>query len=222
MSGNVSFFKNKPSQMELYPIITALFCGCLIISNILASKTFSLYDIILPCGVVIFPLVYIVGDVLTEIYGFTLAKRTIYLGFIINLIAVIAYQIAIFLPGTDLATSNAFSIILGSTPRILIASLISYLVGSYVNAYFMKILKEKYTDYLFARCSISTLFGEGLDAIIFITIAFAGLMPNEVLITMIICQGAFKIIYEIIVYPITRTVINLIKSLDDTPFAKIA
>ena len=218
----MSFFKNKPSQMELYPIITALFCGCLIISNILASKTFSLYYIILPCGVVIFPLVYIVGDVLTEIYGFTLAKRTIYLGFIINLIAVIAYQIAIFLPGTDLATSNAFSIILGSTPRILIASLISYLVGSYVNAYFMKILKEKYTDYLFARCSISTLFGEGLDAIIFITIAFAGLMPNEVLITMIICQGAFKIIYEIIVYPITRTVINWIKSLDDTPFAKIA
>ena len=222
MGGNVSFLKNKPSQMELYPIITALFCGCLIISNILASKTFSLYDIILPCGVVIFPLVYIVGDVLTEIYGFTLAKRTIYLGFIINLIAVIAYQIAIFLPGTDLATSNAFSIILGSTPRILIASLISYLVGSYVNAYFMKILKERYTDYLFARCSISTLFGEGLDAIIFITIAFAGLMTNEVLITMIICQGAFKIIYEIIVYPITRTVINWIKSLDDTPFAKIA
>lgn len=222
MSGNVNFLKNKPSQMELYPIITALFCGCLIISNILASKTFSLYDIILPCGVVIFPLVYIVGDVLTEIYGFTLAKRTIYLGFIINLIAVIAYQIAIFLPGTDLATSNAFSIILGSTPRILIASLISYLVGSYVNAYFMKILKERYTDYLFARCSISTLFGEGLDAIIFITIAFAGLMPNEVLITMIICQGAFKIIYEIIVYPITRTVINWIKSLDDTPLAKIA
>lgn len=218
----MSFLKNKPIQMELYPIITALFCGCLIISNILASKTFSLYDIILPCGVVIFPLVYIVGDVLTEIYGFTLAKRTIYLGFIINLIAVIAYQIAIFLPGTDLATSNAFSIILGSTPRILIASLISYLVGSYVNAYFMKILKERYTDYLFARCSISTLFGEGLDAIIFITIAFAGLMPNEVLITMIICQGAFKIIYEIIVYPITRTVINWIKSLDDTPFAKIA
>lgn len=222
MGGNVSFLKNKPSQMELYPIITALFCGCLILSNILASKTFSLYDIILPCGVVIFPLVYIVGDVLTEIYGFTLAKRTIYLGFIINLIATIAYQIAIFLPGTDLATSNAFSIILGSTPRILIASLISYLVGSYVNAYFMKILKEKYTDYLFARCSISTLFGEGLDAIIFITIAFAGLMPNEVLITMIICQGAFKIIYEIIVYPITRTVINWIKSLDDAPLAKIA
>lgn len=217
----MSLLKSKPSQMELYPIITALFCGCLIISNILASKTFSVYDIILPCGVVIFPLVYIVGDVLTEIYGFALAKRTIYLGFIINVIAVIAYQIAIFLPGTDIATSNAFSIILGSTPRILLASFISYLVGSYVNAYFMKILKERYTDYLFARCSISTLFGEGLDAILFITIAFAGLMPNEVIITMIVCQGAFKILYEIIVYPITRYVINWMKSLDDTPLAKI-
>lgn len=218
----MNLLKNNPSQMELYPIITALFCGCLIISNILASKTFSVYDIILPCGVVIFPLVYIVGDVLTEIYGFTLAKRTIYLGFIINLIAVIAYQIAIFLPGTDMASSNAFSIILGSTPRILIASFISYLVGSYVNAYFMKVLKERYTDYLFARCSISTLFGEGLDAILFITIAFAGTMPNDVIITMILCQGTFKILYEIVVYPITRAVINWIKSLDDAPLAKTA
>ncbi|MBQ2962953.1 queuosine precursor transporter [Methanobrevibacter sp.] len=218
----MTILKSKPSQMELYPIITALFCGCLLISNILASKTFSLYDIILPCGVVIFPIVYIVGDVLTEIYGFTLAKRTIYLGFIINVIAIVAYQIAIFLPGTDIASSNAFSIILGSTPRILLASFISYLVGSYVNAYFMKVLKERYTDYLFARCSISTLFGEGLDAILFISIAFAGTMPNDVIITMIICQGAFKILYEIIVYPITRAVINWMKSLDDAPFAKIA
>lgn len=218
----MTILKDKPSQMELYPIITALFCGCLLISNILASKTFSLYDIILPCGVVIFPIVYIVGDVLTEIYGFTLAKRTIYLGFIINVIAIVAYQIAIFLPGTDIASSNAFSIILGSTPRILLASFISYLVGSYVNAYFMKVLKERYTEYLFARCSISTLFGEGLDAILFISIAFAGTMPNDVIITMIICQGAFKILYEIIVYPITRAVINWMKSLDDAPFAKIA
>ena len=215
------FLKNKPTQMELYPIITGVFCGCLIISNILDAKTFSVYDIILPCGVVIFPLVYIVGDVLTEIYGFALAKRTIYLGFIINVIAVLAYQIAIFLPGTDLAVSNAFSIILASTPRILRASFISYLVGSYVNAYLMKILKERYTDYLFARCSLSTLFGEGLDAIIFITIAFAGQMPNEVLISMIFFQGTFKILYEIIVYPITRSVINWMKSLDDAPFAKI-
>ena len=191
----MSFLKNKPSQMELYPIVTGFFCGCLIISNILAAKTFSVYDIILPCGVVIFPL--------------------------INVIAVAAYQIAIMLPGTDLTISNAFSIILGNTPRILIASFISYLIGSYVNAYFMKILKEKYTDYLFARCSISTLFGEGLDAIIFITIAFAGQMPNEVLITMILCQGTFKILYEIIVYPITKCVINWMKSLDDKPFAKI-
>jgi uncharacterized integral membrane protein (TIGR00697 family) len=218
----MSLFNKKPNQMELYPIITGIFCGCLIVSNILASKTFSVYDIILPCAVVIFPIVYIVGDVLTDIYGFTLAKRTIYLGFIMNLIAVIAYQIAMFLPGTDLASTNAFNIVLGSTPRILIASFISYLVGSYVNAYFMKVLKERYTDYLFARCSISTLFGEGLDAILFISIAFAGTMPTDVLITMILCQGTFKIVYEIIVYPITRTVINWIKSLDDTPLAKIA
>ena len=115
----MSFLNNKPSQMELYPIITGIFCGCLIVSNILASKTFSFYDFILPCGVVIFPIVYIVGDVLTEIYGFKLAKRAIYLGFVMSLIAVIAYQIAMFLPGTDAATSNAFNIILGKAKAVL-------------------------------------------------------------------------------------------------------
>lgn len=217
----MSLLKNRPSQMGLYPIITGVFYGCLIISNLLASKTFSFYDIILPCSVIIFPIVYIIGDVLTEIYGFTLAKRTIYFGFVMNLIAVISYQIAMALPGTDAVISNAFNIILGITPRILIASFISYLIGSYVNAYFMKILKERYTDYLFARCSISTLFGEGLDAILFITIAFAGVIPNYVLITMILCEGAFKVIYEIVVYPITKTVINWMESLDDTPLTKI-
>lgn len=210
------FFKNKPSQIELYPIITAAFCVCLIISNLLASKTFSFYSIILPCAVVIFPIVYIVGDVLTEIYGFKLAKRTILLGFVLNLLAVIAYQIAIFLPGTDITMSNAFNLVLSNTPRLLIASFISYLVGSFVNAYLMKVLKERYTDYLFARCSISTLFGECLDAIIFISLAFAGSLPNEVILTMIVCQGAFKIIYEIIIYPVTRYMINWMKSLDET------
>lgn len=206
---------NYKSKMEVFPIITALFCGCLLISNILASKTFTVGSIILPCAVVVFPIVYIVNDVLTEIYGFKLAKRVIHIGFALNLIAVIVYQIAMFLPAADPATGDAFAIVLSSTPRILIASFISYLVGSYVNAYLMKVLKNKYSDYLFARCSISTLFGEGLDAILFISIAFAGTMPTELLITMIICQAAFKILYEIIIYPVTRYVINWMRKLED-------
>lgn len=206
---------NIKSKMEMFPIITGLFCGCLLISNILASKTFFIGSIILPCAVIIFPIVYIVNDVLTEIYGFKLAKKVIYLGFVINLIAVIVYQIAMLLPSTDPVTGNAFAIVLSSTPRILIASFISYLVGSYVNAYLMKVLKSRYNEYLFARCSVSTLFGEGLDAILFISIAFAGTMPTNLLITMIICQGAFKILYEIIIYPVTRYVIHYMRDLED-------
>ena len=206
---------NIKSKMELFPIITGIFCACLIISNILASKTFSIWNIILPCAVVIFPIVYIVNDVLTEIYGFKFAKRVIYLGFFMNLVAVIAYQVAIFLPGTDTVTNDAFITVLSSTPRILIASFISYLVGSYINAYLMKILKIKYNKYLFARCSISTLFGEGLDAILFISIAFAGTLPTNALITMIICQGVFKILYEIIIYPVTRYIIHWMRNLED-------
>lgn len=119
------------------------------------------------------------------------------------------------LPSTNPVTGNAFAIVLSSTPRILIASFISYLVGSYVNAYLMKVLKSRYSEYLFARCSVSTLFGEGLDAILFISIAFAGTMPTNLLITMIICQGAFKILYEIIIYPVTRYVIHYMRDLED-------
>ncbi len=211
-------FEDKLSKWDLFPIITGIFCVCLIISNILASKTFIINNIVLPSAIIIFPIVYLINDILTEIYGFNLAKRVIFLGFFMNLVAVISYQITILLPGTDPIVSNAFNIVLGSTPRILIASLVSYLTGSYINAYLMKLMKSKWDNYLFARCFLSTLFGESLDSIIFITIAFVGTIPTIELITMIICQAIFKISYEVIVYPLTKYVINWMNTLkNDLP-----
>jgi len=104
---------------------------------------------------------------------------------------------------------------LGSTVRLLIASFIAYLAGSLVNAKLMVILKKWDDDKLFLRCILSTLFGEGLDAIIFITIGFLGTMPIEALIIMIVAQALFKTVYEIIIYPLTSYVIGSVKALPE-------
>lgn len=204
------------TKTELYAILTGVFTACLIVSNIIAGKTFDFFSFTLPCGVIIFPVIYIVNDVLAEVYGYQKAKRVILLGFFMNLVAVICYNITIILPAPAFFTnSEAFSIVLGSTFRLLVASFVAYLVGSLVNAKVMVILKKKYEDKLFFRCIASTLVGEGLDAIIFIFIGFLGTMPLEALLLMIVVQALFKTIYEIIIYPLTRYVIGNIKRLPE-------
>jgi uncharacterized integral membrane protein (TIGR00697 family) len=209
--------KKNLTKTNLYQIITAVFVACLLISNILASKTFTLGGIILPTAVIIFPLVYIVNDVLAEVFGFKKASNVIVLGFVTNLFAVIAYTIAIALPAPAFATetADAFALVLGSTWRMLIASFSAYLVGSFVNAYVMVRLKAESENHLMLRCMLSTLIGEGLDAIIFITIAFVGTMPMTDLLTMIVAQALFKTVFEVIVYPLTRIVIRKVKSLEE-------
>lgn len=143
-----------------------------------------------------------------------MAKNVIYLGFILNIIAVILYSIAIMLP-SDSPNAEAFSSILSTTPRLFIAGLISYLMGNIINSKIMVVLKEKYNDYLFVRCIASTVIGEAIDSIIFITVSFYGVFPGELIITMICCQVVFKVLYEIIAYPLTRKIIFSVKTLDD-------
>lgn len=206
-------FKNI-TKTDAFSIFTAFFCSCLIISNVLAFKTFEISFITLPCAVIIFPVLYIVNDVLTEIYGFEKVKNIIFLGFFLNLIAVIAYEIAIYLPAPSyFVGADAFALVLGNSLRILIASFISYIIGSLVNSYIMDRLKEKFEKYLFGRCILSTICGEGLDALIFISIAFIGTMPFEALLIMIVAQALFKTAYEIVIYPLTRFIINKVKGL---------
>ena len=204
------------TKTELYAILTGVFTACLIVSNIIAGKTFDFFSFTLPCGVIIFPVIYIVNDVLAEVYGYQKAKRVILLGFFMNLVAVICYNITIIMPAPAFFTnSEAFSIVLGSTFRLLVASFAAYLAGSLLNAKVMVVLKKKYEDKLFLRCIASTLVGEGLDAIIFIFIGFLGTMPLEALLLMIVAQALFKTIYEIIIYPLTRYVIRHVKRLPE-------
>lgn len=210
-------FKNTDlTKTDLYAILVGIFCAGLIISNIIASKTFEFFWITLPCGVIIFPLIYIVNDVLAECYGFKKARRAIYLGFFMNLIAVICYNVTMFLPAPAYFTGDsAFHTVLGSTLRLLVASFAAYLIGSLINAKLMVYLKGKYENKLFFRCISSTFAGEGMDALIFITIGFLGTMPVSALLTMIVAQVLFKTAYEVVVYPLTRHVIHNVKDLKD-------
>lgn len=210
-------FKNTDlTKTDLYAILVGIFCAGLIISNIIASKTFEFFWITLPCGVIIFPLIYIVNDVLAECYGFKKARRAIYLGFFMNLIAVICYNVTMFLPAPAYFTGDsAFHTVLGSTLRLLVASFAAYLMGSLINAKLMVYLKGKYENKLFFRCISSTFAGEGMDALIFITIGFLGTMPVSALLTMIVAQALFKTAYEVVVYPLTRHVIHNVKDLKD-------
>ena len=204
------------TKTELYATLTGIFTASLIISNIIAGKTFDFFSFTLPCAVIIFPIIYIVNDVLTEVYGYSKTRNVILLGFFMNLVAVICYNATILLPASAFfENSEAFRIVLGSTARLLIASFTAYLVGSIVNAKLMVYLKDWDEKKLFLRCILSTLFGEGLDAIIFITIGFMGTMPAEALLVMIAVQALFKTVYEIIVYPVTRYVIGSVKSLPE-------
>lgn len=207
----------KKTKTQLYQILTGVFVACLLISNILAAKTFTLGNFILPTAVIIFPVVYIVNDVLAEIYGFRKARSVILLGFILNALAVLAYSIAIMLPAPVFAAdgAEAFAMVLGSTWRLLLASFAAYLIGSLVNALVMVRMKKRLEKYLMFRCVLSTLIGEGLDACVFISIAFYGTMPVNDLLIMIAAQAAFKTIFEIVFYPATRYTIGRVRRLPE-------
>lgn len=205
----------KLTKTQLYQMLTGVFVACLLISNVLAAKTFTVGGVVLPSAVIIFPIVYIVNDVLAEIYGFRRARNVILLGFVLNAFAVTAYTIAIALPAPSYATeiASAVEIVLGSTWRMLLASFAAYLIGSIINAAVMVRMKARNENRLMLRCVLSTLIGEGLDAVIFITIAFIGTMPLTDLLIMIAAQAAFKTLFEIVFYPLTRTTIKRINTL---------
>ena len=200
-----------------FTAVVALFITTLLISNIIAVKLFALGPLVLPAGMVIFPISYIVGDVLTEVYGYARARQVIWLGFGCNLIAVLVIQVALALPPAPFWAPNqaAYETILGFTPRLLVASFIAYLVGEFANSAVlarMKILTRG--RYLWTRTIGSTFVGEGLDSAVFISIAFFGIMPHGELLPAIVTQWLFKTVYETLATPFTYVVVNFLKRVE--------
>ncbi len=211
--------------------LVALFVTCLIAANITAVKLISLYGLLLPAAIVIFPVSYILGDVLTEVYGFRQARRVIWLGFLCNLIVVAAIWIGLVLPAASFWDGQeAYERILGAAPRILAASFLAYLVGEFANAFVlakMKIATEG--RFLWARTIGSTLVGQGLDSLVFITLAFAGVIPLSALATAIVTQWLVKSAYEAAATPVTYLVVGYLKRSEgqdaydhDTRFSPLA
>ncbi len=192
-------------------IIIAVFITCLITANIIAVKIVSLGPFVLPAAIFVFPVSYIFGDVLTEVYGYRTARKVIWLGFICNLVFVFFAWVGQELPPASFwGGQAAYQSILGYAPRLLAASFGGYLVGEFANSFVlsrMKILTRG--RWLWSRTIGSTIVGEGLDSVIFITLAFAG-TPSFVAV-MILYHWLAKTAIEAIATPATYAIVNSLK-----------
>lgn len=197
-------------------VLSALFVTVLLTSNLIAVKLVAFGPLTLPAAVIVFPLSYLFGDVLTEVYGYAVTRRVIWLGFACNAIFVLFILAAGALPGAagawDPAAQSAFDRILGFTPRLLVASFIAYVAGEFVNSFVMARLKiATQGRWLWTRTIGSTLIGQGLDSAIFIIGAFASVLPGSILLRTILYQWGFKTAYEIVATPLTYAVVTFLK-----------
>jgi len=192
-------------------IFIALFITCLITANVTAVKVISLGPFILPAAIFIFPLSYIFGDVLTEVYGYRLARRVIWLGFLCNLIFVFFVWVGQVLPAAPLwEGQEAYQRILGYTPRLLAASFLGYLVGEFTNSFILAKMKIMTRGrWLWSRTIGSTIIGQGLDSAIFITVAFIG--TPSFLPIMILYLWLAKTVIETLATPLTYVMVNWMK-----------
>ncbi len=194
-------------------LISSMFITCLITSNIIAVKLVNIFGLVLPAAILIFPLSYILGDVLTEVYGYRRARRVIWLGFICNLITVVAIWLGQIIPAAPFWDGQeAYERILGYTPRLLGASFLAYLVGEFTNSFVLAKMKIATKGrWLWTRTIGSTLVGQGLDSLVFMTLAFSGTIPLSVLGVAIVVQWLSKSVYEAVATPLTYGAVNFLK-----------
>ena len=196
-----------------FVVVVALFVTCLITANFIIVKQISIGNLVLPAAIIIFPLSYIIGDILTEVYGYQQARRVIWLGFVCNLIAVVAIWVGKILPSAPVfEAQSAYERILGSTPRFLLASFVAYLAGEFANSFVLAKMKIRTRGrWLWMRTIGSTLVGQGIDTLIVLTIAFAGVLPLSVLGNMILSHWLVKTAYEAVATPLTYGVVGYLK-----------
>ncbi|HEX3009373.1 MAG TPA: queuosine precursor transporter [Bacteroidales bacterium] len=203
----------KHNISPLYVFFGILFTSCLLISNIVSVKLFQLGPWTITAGIVVFPVSYIVNDIISEIWGFKKARFIIWCGFLMNLLAILVYSAAVALPSAGFwQGQEGFASVLQNTPRLAMSSLLAYLTGSFVNSIIMSKMKLRSRGKHFSsRAIVSTIFGESCDSIIFISLAFAGSVPLRVLPQMIVLQIILKTLYEIVILPVTIRIIKKIR-----------
>lgn len=212
--------KQNIAQYKYLDIITALFVAILLISNIASTKITSFGFLTFDAGTILFPLAYIMGDVLTEVYGFARARRVIWIGFTCNILMALIFMVVTVLPpAADWPNQKAFEMILGLTPRIVAASMVAYFVGEFLNSFVLAKLKVGTKGkYLWMRTIGSTLVGELFDTVLFIGIAFWGVLPISVLISLVISNYIFKVAVEVLFTPVTYAVVTALKKNEHQDF----
>ena len=198
---------------QYFVLAVVVFITCLITANITAVKLVDVFGLVVPAAIVIFPISYIVGDVLTEVYGYRQARRVIWLGFLCNLTTVVAVWLGQVLPAASFWDGQAaYERILGYTPRLLGASFLAYLVGEFANAFVLAKMKIATNGrWLWTRTIGSTLVGQALDSLVFITLAFVGTIPAASLASAVVIQWLAKSAYEAAVTPLTYLAVNFLK-----------
>jgi queuosine precursor transporter len=208
-----------------YPLLVGVFVGLLLISNVAAVKLIVLGPFIADGGAFLFPLVYIVGDVLSEVYGWRAARKAILAGFGMAILAAVTFLAVQVAPAADgWENQHAFEAILGFVPRIVLASVLGFLVGQLLNAYVLVRIKERTKErHLWARLIGSTVVGELGDTLVFCTIAFYGVITGAEFWNYVIVGYAYKTGLEVVLLPVTYRVVALVKRLEpsyDLPAAQ--
>ncbi len=196
-----------------YDLIVVLFCGLLLISNIGATKLIQFGPIITDGGAILFPMTYILGDVLSEVYGFKRAKRAILMGFGLSVLASLTFYLVQIAPAADAYENQAaFEAVLGFVPRIVLASILGYLAGQLLNAYVLVKIKERTQERkLWLRLIGSTVVGELADTLVFCTVAFYGVITGGEFLSYVLTGYVYKVLIEVVFLPITYPVIALVK-----------
>ncbi|MCE7936849.1 VUT family protein [Candidatus Saccharibacteria bacterium CPR2] len=203
----------KAQNYKYYDLIIALFVAVLLISNISAVKLIDIGPIITDGGAILFPLAYIFGDILTEVYGYKYTRRAIWTGFFAMAVAGFSFLVVGMLPPNESwGNQEAYEAILGFVPRIFFASLVAYLFGEFINAYVLAKLKIKMgKEHLWVRLIGSTVAGQTIDTVVFGLIAFGGILGITEMLNFVVVGIGFKISVEVLMLPITYRAINFLK-----------
>lgn len=199
--------------MRLFPLVMSAFVAVLLVSNTVAVKVTHIGPFYFDGATILFPLAYIFGDILTEVYGYKRSRIVVWTGFAACAFMSFIYWLVGVLPAAgDWSGQSAYVTILGQIPRIVIASLIAYSCGEFVNAYILAKMKiATKGKHLWTRTVGSTLVGQGVDTVIFVTIAFAGIIPGQLLWYMMVSNYIFKTTCEILATPATYAAVGFLK-----------
>lgn len=198
------------------PVIAAFFVACLIITNTIDQKLFVFSGLTLTVGLIIFPLSYVFGDVLTEVYGYAATRKIIWTGFAALLLMIIIYSVARALPPSPTWTHESeFDVIFGRVPRITIASMIAYCIGEFVNSFIVAKMKvASQGKRMGFRFIASTAIGQAFDTVVFVGIAFVGVLPWSVMPEVVVSAWLVKVAWEVVALPATIYLVRWLKEVE--------